>query len=187
MKGKSYLLNLLNQFIPVVLGVYIGILAGNWNENRVKEAEQKEYVKNLKLEIQTNKLKLEEALAYQKAILQSARQVRVELPQEALESPFWTSGHWTIIPGWEGLKIPRLENAVHQSGIMANSLSGMQFRNIHTISQSFNHQEDYKMYVQRLILDNLTQLGNETKTVEVLNKLEVWQDVINIEIELIGQ
>ncbi|MDR7129752.1 hypothetical protein J2X69_002097 [Algoriphagus sp. 4150] len=185
MKGKNFFLNQLNQFIPVVLGVYVGILASNWNENRMRRVEQNEYIENLKLEIQANKVKLEEALTYQKDILQSTRQIKKELDRDILEGAFWKMGHWTLIPDWEGLKIPKLENAVHQSGIMTNSLSGLDFHIIHTISQSYSHQDDYKLYAQRLILDNLTLLDNQIKTVEVLNKLEVWQDVMNIEKELI--
>jgi hypothetical protein len=187
MKGKRFLVNQLNQFIPVVLGVYIGILASNWNENRVRRAEQQEYIENLKLEIQANKLKIEETIDYQEAILKSSRQVRKELDQKTLETTFWTTGHWNLIPGWEGLKIPSLENAVHQSGIMTNSFSEMEFPIIHTISRSYNHQENYEMLAQRLILDNLSQMDNQVKTAEALNKLEWWQDIVFLGNELIAQ
>lgn len=172
-KVKSYLLNLLNQFIPVVIGVYIGIIASNWNEARVQKAEQKEFVNNLVLEMQANKVKLEETLAYQQAILHSVRKARQEFAPETMEARFWTAGQWKLLPGWEGLKIPTLENSVHQSGIMTNALSDLEFQVINTIARSYNLQEDYKVWAQKLIFDNLTQLDNETNTVEVLNKLEV--------------
>lgn len=187
MTTKDHLIGLFNQFIPVVLGVYVGILASNWNENRVRKAEQKEFIENLKQEISTNKAELEEALAYQKEILQAARQVRQDLEMEVLESDFWNAGHFKLIPGWQGLNIPRLENSVHISGIMINAMAGMEFRNINFISRTYNHQEDYKRYAQRLIFDNLTQLESEVKTGEVLNKLEVWHDVILLGGSLVDQ
>lgn len=68
MKVKNYVLQMLNQFIPIVLGVYVGILASNWNSNRVRIAEQKEFLNNLDLEIQSNRSKLEEALSYRQTI-----------------------------------------------------------------------------------------------------------------------
>lgn len=187
MTTKDHLLGLLNQFIPVVLGVYVGILASNWNDKRVQKAEQKEFIENLKQEIGANKAELEKAVAYQKEILQAARKVRQDLDREVLESEFWNAGHFKLIPGWQGLNIPRLENSVHTSGIMINAMAGMEFRNINSISRTYNHQEDYKRYAQRLIFDNLTQLENQVRTVEVFNKLEVWQDVIYMGEELVEQ
>lgn len=187
MKIKNYLFNLFNQFIPVVLGVYIGIIASNWNENRIKKAEQNEFVKNLALEIQANKSKLEEAMVYQEAIISSAGKVKQELDQKTMEAAFWTVGQWKLISGWEGLKIPTLENSVHQAGIMTNALSGLDFKVINTIARSYNYQEEYKVFAQKLIFDRLTQMDGQVKTIEVLNKLEVWQDVINFEQELAKQ
>lgn len=178
-KVKQYLYGQLNQFIPVVLGVYIGIVASNWNANRVRRIEQEEFLTNLKLEIHTNREKLIESLAYQNAILTTARKVGNELDDEILQSPFWKVGHFTLLPGWEGLKIPTLESAVQHSGIMTNALSGLDFSTINAISRSYNHQEEYKLYAQKLIFDNLTQLDNHVTTSEVFNKLEIWQDVIN--------
>jgi len=181
MKRKviQYLYSQLNQFIPVVLGVYIGIIASNWNANRVRRIEQQEFITNLKLEIQNNREKLLETLAYQNAILASVRNVGEELDEEILASPFWKVGHWNLLPGWEGLKIPSLENAVQQSGIMTNALSGLDFTTINAISRSYNHQDEYKFYAQKLIFDKLTQLDNRATTREVFSNLEVWQDVIN--------
>lgn len=187
MKVKNYLFNQLNQFIPVVLGVYIGIVASNWNENRVKKAEQDEFLKNLTLEIQANKSKLEESAAYRELIFLSGEKRRKELEPNVLTAGFWSAGGWNIVPGWEGLKIPTLENSVHQSGIMTNALSGLDFKLINTIARSYNHQEEYKVYAQKLILDNLTQLEGQVKTIEVLNKLGVWHDVMNMEQDLLKQ
>ena len=187
MKVKNYVLQMLNQFIPIVLGVYVGILASNWNSNRVRIAEQKEFLNNLDLEIQSNRSKLEEALSYRQTIFLSAKKVRQELDQKTMEANFWSVGHWTLLPDWEGLKMPTLENSVYQSAVMTNALSGLDFKVINTIARSYNYQEDYKVWAQKLIFDNLTQLGSDVKTVEALNKLELWNDVIFKEKELIEQ
>lgn len=187
MTTKDHLIGLLNQFIPVVLGVYVGILASNWNEHRVQKAEQKEFIENIKREIATNKIKLEETLVYQKSIVTSARQARKDLDREVLDKEFWNAGHWKLIPAWDGLNIPRFENSVHMSGIMINAMAGMKFKNINTISRSYNHQEDYKLFAQRLIFDNLTQLQSQVTTNEVFDKIEVWTDVINMGENLLEQ
>lgn len=113
--------------------------------------------------------------------------MRQELDQKTMEANFWSVGHWTLLPDWEGLKMPTLENSVYQSAVMTNALSGLDFKVINTIARSYNYQEDYKVWAQKLIFDNLTQLGSDVKTVEALNKLELWNDVIFKEKELIEQ
>jgi hypothetical protein len=187
MKVKNYLLQMLNQFIPVVLGVYLGIVASNWNENRVKKAEQNEFIQNLTLEIQANKSKLEEALAYRQNMFLTGKKIRKELGQQKMEAKFWSVGGWNLVPEWEGLQIPTLENSVHQTGITTNALSGLEFKIINSISSAYNYQEDYKIWTHKLIFDNITQISSETKTEEALNKLEAWNDVIHMEQVLIKQ
>lgn len=186
-KIKDYFLQMLNQFIPVILGVYLGIVASNWNNERVQIAEQKEFVQNLYLEMQANKAKIEESLAYRKAIFLSAKKARQSLEKEILEAQFWSVGHWKHLPGWEGVKISTLENSVYHTGIMTNALSGLDFKIINSIARSYNHQEDYKTWAQRYILDHLEQMPDEIKTFDALKKIEAWYDVIGKEEELISQ
>lgn len=90
-KVKNYLLQMLNQFIPVALGVYLGIVLSNWNVESVQLAEQKEFVNNLYLEIQANKIKLEEASSYRQTIFLSAKKVRQELDQKIMQANFLDS------------------------------------------------------------------------------------------------
>ena len=90
---------MLNQFIPVILGVFLGILGSNWNTDRVQDAEQEEFVRNLYLELQSNKSKMEESLVYRKSIYSSAKKVRQELDPKILEAKFWSVGHWKHLPG----------------------------------------------------------------------------------------
>lgn len=66
-------------------------------------------------------------------------------------------------------------------------MTGIKFENTSSISRTNNHQEDYKLCSRRLIFENLPQVGNQVKTVEVIDKLEVWQDVIFMEEKLIEQ
>lgn len=178
---------MLNQFIPVVLGVYLGIVASNWNENRTKKAEQKEFIQNLYLEVEANQTKIKEAMAYRQAIFSSARKVRQELDQNILQANFWSVGHWNLLPEWKGIHVPTLESSVYQSGVMGNTLSGLDFQLINSIARVYNQQEDYQMWVERLILDKVSQFGSEIKTVEALGSIERWHDVINKEKELLHQ
>lgn len=186
-KAKNYSFQMLNQFIPVVLGVYIGIVASNWNAERVRKEEQKVFVNNLYLELQSNKSKMEEIMLYRKEIYSTAKSVRENLDPEILTAKFWSVGHWTLIPNWEGLKTPTLESSVYQTGIMTNALYGMDFKDISSIASIYNKQDDYRIWVDKLIIDNITQLSIDIKTWEALVKIEAWHDIIAKEEELINQ
>lgn len=178
---------MLNQFIPVILGVFLGILASNWNTDRVQDAEQEEFVRNLYLELQSNKSKIEESLKYRNSIFLSAKKVREELDTAILEAHFWSVGHWKHLPGWEGVKIPTLESSVYQSGIMTNALSGLDFKVMNSIAKSYNYQDEYKGWTERYILDKLDKMPSDVTTFEALYMIEPWYEVITVEQNLISQ
>ncbi|MDQ3393396.1 MAG: hypothetical protein M3512_04705 [Bacteroidota bacterium] len=70
--------------------------------------------------------------------------------------------------------------------MVINSFSGLDFNIINSISRTYNLQEDYRTVAQTLIFDNLIQMEVDVKTVEVLNKIEVWGEIIEIEKNLIN-
>lgn len=186
-KAKNYFLQMLNQFIPVILRVYLGIIASNWNAERVQIEEQKEFINNLYLEINSNKAKMEESLSYRNSIFLSAKKVRQNLDPKISDAKFWSVGHWKHLPGWEGVKIPTLENSVYQSGIMTNALSGLDFKLINSIARSYNHQEEYKRWTERNILDKLDNMPSDITTFDALYLIEPWNDVIAMEQILVEQ
>ncbi|MDQ3393395.1 MAG: hypothetical protein M3512_04700 [Bacteroidota bacterium] len=102
MNWKNYLLNMLNQFIPVVLGVYLGIVASNWNTNRIQKVEQLKFINNLNLEISENKNKLEKIIDYREDIVLKAKKVRQRIDKPAMEAQFWSVGQWSLLPWWKG-------------------------------------------------------------------------------------
>jgi hypothetical protein len=55
--GKQAL-SMLAQLIPVAVGVYLGIVASDWNTERKQKATQKEFLNNLYLEMLSNKSKI---------------------------------------------------------------------------------------------------------------------------------
>ncbi len=70
--------------------------------------------------------------------------------------------------------------------MVINAFSGLDFNIINSISRTYNLQEDYRTVAQTLIFDNLIQMEVDVKTVEVLNKIEVWGEIIEIEKNLIN-
>ena len=178
---------MLNQFIPVILGVYLGIVASNWNESRVKRAEQQEFISNLRQELEANKSKIESTLTYRQSILSESRQLASNLSSDILDTNFWSTGGFSLIPGWQGANIPTLERSVYQTGLATNLMTGLKFDVINTIARTYNYQDSYNSIAQKLVLDKIINLEDEIKTRQVLNKFEAWYDVVITEEALMEQ
>lgn len=184
---KKYLLQMLNQFIPVILGVYLGIVASNWNESRVKRAEQQEFISNLHQELEANKSKIESTLKYRQGILNESRQLAGSLSSDTLEANFWAMGGFSLIPSWQGTNIPTLERSVYQTGLATNLMNGLEFAIINTVARTYNYQDSYNSFAQKLIFDKIINLEDRIKTRQVLNKFEAWYDVAITEEALVEQ
>ncbi len=168
---------MLSQLIPVAIGVFLGIIASEWNSARKQRAAQKEFLQNLSLEIESNKKKIQQSMAYHKIIKQDADSVKKVLSKEVLSNGFWASGGWRLIPHWRGTQVPALQSSVYQTGIIGNTLSGLDFTTINSIAQTYNQQDEYKLISSKLFREKIWNLNKET-TDELLGQFGWLHDVI---------
>ncbi|MEQ9441961.1 MAG: hypothetical protein RIG62_23170 [Cyclobacteriaceae bacterium] len=170
-------LNMLSQLIPVALGVYLGIIASNWNDQRNQAALQQVFLQNLYLELSANQQKLKEASSYHEAMFQLSSTLLDHYSADTLQQGFWSLGGWRLLPGWEGLKIPTLESSVYETGTLQNTLLGLDFATINTIAQVYNLQGEYLAWANKLIFDRITTIKGNATTREAINNLQQWYDV----------
>lgn len=183
--GKHFLI-MFTQLIPVAVGVYLGIIASDWNTERKQKAAQKEFLNNLYLEMLSNKIKVEKAVAYHESIKTTAHGLQNSLSQEILNKGFWSAGGFKMLTNWKGVQVPMLESSVYQTGILGNTLSGLDFKTVNTIAQIYNFQEEYKPLSQKLFADRIINVKSET-TNEVPENFGWLEDQVNIERELLYQ
>lgn len=114
------------------------------------------------------------------------------LPEDTLQAGFYESGGWRLLPGWYGAEQPVFEQSVYQSGIIKNTFADLDFDIISRIEQTYNFQEEYNTYYNFLIYDPFFEVqkvalseGQELKTETMLNSLEGFSDLINIDSRLI--
>lgn len=63
-KIGNYLLYAIGEIVLVVIGILIALAINNSNEDRIKREKEQVYLKGLKKEFETSKLKLEELMKY---------------------------------------------------------------------------------------------------------------------------
>lgn len=182
---KKTVLKMLGELLFVTVGIYLGIVASNWNEQRKQVQKQRDFLQTLCLEIAANNHKLNQTLAYREKILATSNQLRQQLSKNKLGANFWSSGGFQQIKGWQGVFLPPLENSVYQSGLISNTLSELDFETINAIAQVYSNQEEYKLWGRTLIIDKLISMNDEVTTQAVLSNLQFWNDVIVSEKELI--
>lgn len=182
---KKSLLQMLGELVLVTVGVYVGLVASNWNEERRRAANAREFLGKVAREIKANQAKVRQSLSYRKAVLTASSTLLRSLNPQMRSANFWKSGGFTIIPGWRGAQILSLENSVYQSGIISSVLADLDFETTHTIAQVYNHQEEYKLLVRMLITDKLTAIDEAATTSKVIGELQWWADVTKVEGDLV--
>ncbi len=182
---KKPVLQMLGELVLVAAGVYLGIVASNWNEERREAARQRDFLQTLSLEIDANERKLQNNLAYRKQIITAGRRLRTTLHKDTLQAHFWSVGGFRLLREWRGTAITPLENAVYQSGLISNALSGLDFSTINAIAQVYTQHEAYEDWMRRLIADKFVAREDNVTTRQVLESFETWYDITTLEEELI--
>jgi hypothetical protein len=108
------------------------------------------------------------------------------LNKEVLTNGFWASGGWKLTPGWLGPQIPMLESSVYQTGIIVNTLSGLDFKTINTIAHVYTQQDEYKPLTEKLFADKVLVASSES-TEKVLGTFSWLHDVLAVENLLIAE
>ncbi|MBO0322804.1 hypothetical protein J0X14_10885 [Muricauda sp. CAU 1633] len=71
-KFRNYLIYAIGEIFLVVIGILIALAIDNANDNRIKREKEQVYLKGLKEEFETSKIKLEELIGYNKDSYEAA-------------------------------------------------------------------------------------------------------------------
>lgn len=74
-KISNYLLYALGEIVLVVIGILIALAINNANEQRIKREKEQVYLKGLKEEFETSKLKLEELIRFNRNSYNAATEI----------------------------------------------------------------------------------------------------------------
>ena len=131
---KDTLGKIILDLIPVAIGVYVGLLVSNWNENKKTDQITQNTIERVKREIGLNQNNITDAVTYHSMIRDCIKKLDyVNLPNDPRAFSFW-----------RGINMPRLYNSafetIKQTGVANNINPNIleQLNKLYTYQDSYN-------------------------------------------------
>lgn len=177
------------QLIMVILGVFIGMMASNWNDDRILDNDRKSLLIALKSELHDNLLYLKERKEKDiKPFFKSLDSISkvLEKDSEILKESFKADRFLNRIPNWPGLGKAKFEDAMFQATKFSNMLSNLEIDLLKQITKAYNLQyniEDLrKTFNQRYVY-----IDSETTYKDVHDLMwDIMQDYFGSQYKLIS-
>ena len=131
---KKTLGKILLDLIPVAIGVYVGLLVSNWNDNKKTDQITQNTIERVKREIRLNQENILDAVKYHDMVRDTIKTINQNnLPNDT-----------RIFKFWRGINMPRLYKSafetVKQTGIANNVNPSIleQLNKLYTFQDSYN-------------------------------------------------
>lgn len=152
------LLHFFSQLIPVALGVYLAIWAGNWNENRKQTENLKSFKEQLLQEIKNNSAKIKAVQDYHKMV-KDTTSFYLDNPEKFKSGKFW-----------RGYSAPSLSTNTLEIGKQTNLLNQFNLSELDKTYEMYTLFEDYNKLNDRALnqLDFSKVYGNDSDRMGLL-------------------
>ncbi len=177
---------LILQLLPIALGVYLGIWAGNLNERNKSKKDQKHFIENVVKELEINKSKLKRSVDYHSALKESLDSVIFNMDRAQLNEKFFETGGFQKLPNWTGTGIASLSRNVYITGLNTNVMSDLDFKTSSLISGIYTGLDNYKEFTDPIMERMLFSLNYDSSNKDVYFLLElIKSDVLGSEKRII--
>ncbi|WP_108807833.1 hypothetical protein [Aquimarina spinulae] len=177
MNFKKTIAKIFLDLIPVAIGVYVGILGSNWNEN-LKTIESKDRtIESIKKEIEKNKSLILEVKDYHVWVNEKIKKMpRIESPKDTISLDFW-----------RGLRIPRLQKSAYQTAIQTGIIGEIKIDLLEKMNEVYLQIDLYNQFrntaMQGLYANDFSDIKNFNKIASFLGVTMV--DLYYLENEII--
>lgn len=151
---KKILYEVLILIFPVMLGVYLGLLANNWSLERAEQKQTEKTLKNILQEITYNENVNSESLNYFTQLRDSIY---------GLENRNTRPSSFSF---WKGLNPPSLKNASFQSASISGILGRLDIDLLEQLTLAYNFQEDVVLQSRNYAQSVTNKIGSENFTNE---------------------
>lgn len=148
LKWNKLFYEIVVMVLPVMLGVYLGLLANDWNEERKENQKLENVLKSMEGEILHNQEVAEESLSYFRQLADSIYH---------LEDKSVTPSSFSF---WKGLNPPLLKNASFQTAMLTGVLTNLDIETLEQLGTSYSLQEDLKEQTNTYVQSITSKIGS---------------------------
>lgn len=160
------------EMFAIMFGVYLGLLATQWNEHR-KDLQEKEQSRlNLIEEMQANRMRLSKVIDYHE-MLRDSSWYYYNNPSSVKERPTF----------FKGLQISSLPDGAYQTAILSESINLFSQKSIRNLSNLYTFQRDYNEFAKLALSGLITQdMMREDNMMQLARYIGITMtDIINME------
>ena len=167
-ENSNFFKSSLLQIIPVMLGVFLGLLANNWNEERQSKQLETKVLQKIKEDISSNKKQLENVLEYHKSLADSAKAIFQIGSLEYLTATRFEARNMKGNNNfWKGTRTGTLRDAGYQTAIVSGALAKMDIELVSTLSEIHKAETHFNQLANNY-LQNIINQNSETKVMDYL-------------------
>ena len=174
-KFKKKIIELLFQIIPVMIGVYLGLVVSNWSQNKQQKEKTASLTENIMIEVKTNRDKIANLITYHKKLRDSARH-NLGTKNNKIPSFF------------RGIRVATLPNSAHETGIQTGLLNEFPVEKLQILNEAYTYQDAYNKFGNILLssIFSMDFTDEEQSTIKALQYLSIaMSDVVYKEKELL--
>ncbi|NRB52712.1 MAG: hypothetical protein HRU41_33940 [Saprospiraceae bacterium] len=138
---KKILSNVLNQIIPIMIGVYLGFAVNNFGENRKVKQQVRTYQEMLKIELEENLQALEKVRNYHVRLSKDFSNL---LASEELEKDFEATN-------FQGLKPGFVSSSAYQTGLQTGIIQEFDLNLVQILNRCYTLQDKYNTFNENLL------------------------------------
>lgn len=138
---KKILSNVLNQIIPIMIGVYLGFAVNNFGENRKVRQQVKTYQEMLRIELEENLKSLEQVKDYHINLSETFSNL---LASDQIEKDFESTN-------FQGLKPGFVSSSAYQTGLQTGIIQEFDLNFVQTLNRCYTLQDKYNTFNENLL------------------------------------
>lgn len=172
---KNKLIEYFIQVCIVVIGVFLGMWVTNWSNSRQQNKNQQQVLQSVLKEIQSNQTKLQTAIVYHRKVFTAFDSVRMRLDYNDPKYTFSGQTLKKFLPGWQGVDMPNLDNAMFDMAKYSNTIPGMPYQIREKLSRIYNFQYNYNRLTDKII-DRFFDFNEQTPFREAMSTVWIMRE-----------
>ena len=133
---KKTLGKIILDLIPVAIGVYVGLLVSNWNEDKKTQELTIQTIERIEKEVLANQKRIQDVKAYHLMVRDTIQ--KIELPELPSDQD--------IFKFWKGINMPRLQKSTFETAFQTGISSNINITLLEQLNALYASQDAYNEF-----------------------------------------